>query len=169
MVELLSVSCTKEIKPEYDSVFNYLNQNNNIFEFGDFFAVERTESNSYFYKNNDFGAEYIFNLTSDSTSPFSYFDEVKIKSDNYIKKSYPEDFMKIDSLINENLLFCATLFQKYKLKAINGWVNNNGNAELEFSFKDNKSLYYLKEASNQVLGNKKILKQYNKNWFLITD
>ncbi|MDP2363045.1 MAG: hypothetical protein Q8M94_04665 [Ignavibacteria bacterium] len=166
---LFLCSCTKEIKQNHDSVFKYLLKQKNILEFGDFFVVQRSESDSYLYRNNDFNVEYWFTINTDINNPFEYYDEGKNKSDNYLKINFPKDFIKIKSVINKTLNFSSILFQKFDLKAINGWLDKGGKVELEFSFKDNTALCYFQERNSESLGNEKIIKRYDENWVLVKD
>jgi len=163
------MSCTKEIKHNPDSLYSYMSQKKDIFKFGNFYAVERGESGTYFYKNKDYEVEYIFTLTDNSKKTYSLFNEVEIKSDNYLKKTFPEDYLKIKSIIKETLDFSSIVFQKFDLRAVNGWLNDQGKVGLDLSFKDNITLLYFQEPSQVYLVKEKIIKKYNENWILVKD
>lgn len=160
-------SCSKEEKQNYEELYYFLNYSSiDTLNFGNFFVVKREQSNQYFFKNTDFGVEYIFTLTEDSINPFSYYKEVKNRSDEYLNENFPDDQLKIKSKIEKTMTFCAILFHRFNLKAINGWLNNKGKV-LDFSFKDNTVLIYFQEPSQVYLTKEKIIKKYSENWYLV--
>lgn len=163
----LVFGCSKEEKQNYEKLFHYLNYKNiDTLNFGNFFVVQREQSNQYFFKNTDFGVEYIFSLTEDSIKSFSYYKDVKSRSDKFLEENFQDDQLKIKSKIEKTITFCALVLYRFNLQAISGRSNNKGKL-LDFSFRDNIILIYFSEPSQVYVTEENIIKKYTENWYLV--
>lgn len=162
---LFFIGCQKIKEINSDSLFKYATKINYRPFSTNFFFVHRS-SDQYLYRSNDYNVEFWLTVNDDSLNPAKFYKARKDSSEKFLKAYYPDKYVFIMNLLENDIKFYAFLAARFNLKAINAWNDKDNTLEICYTFKNGADLIYSEKGIENIKTNKRVIKIYSKNWLL---